>query len=114
MGEQAVQPLTSFISTKVKGNFTAQNKSVSVQTTTTDLLPNNFGRMSVVMSNFGSYDIFVWPGELPAGASGIKIGADGGVLTLSAGDDLVLVGYDWSGIAPAGASDLLIVAVEEY
>lgn len=109
-----ISPLHRYIDAAYGGNFLVKNTDISVGLTSTQLAPNNYDRLSLVISNYGANDIYVWPGELPAGAQGIHIASGGGVMTLTAKDDLVLVGYDWHGVGKTGTSTALVIAVNQY
>ncbi len=106
--------LHRFIGAQFGGNYEAQNKSVDILTTKTLVIPHNFNRLGANFANYGSNDVYVWPGELPAGAKGFLVAANGGILTLNARDDLVLVGYDWYATTLTTPASLLVVEIIEY
>ncbi len=110
----AKTPLHQFIADQFGGDYYVRNTNVDVQIDTTPVLQHNFNRLAVTISNYGANDVFVWPGELPVGAAGFKVSGSGGILTLVAKDDLVLVGYEWHGVAPAQPAALLITEVLQY
>lgn len=95
--------LQSFIENFVGGGFNTTTSTVTLGATATLLLPSNFERMAANIINTGSNNIIVAPTKLVASTMGILLGSLGGSLSLTANEDLALVGWDWWGISTSGA-----------
>ncbi len=107
-------PLVRFIEQTFGGNYFVDTTVVNVATTTTKLVANNYDRLGLIMTNTGANDIYLYPGVLPGAGQGIRVAANGGVVSFQAKDDLVLVGYDWSGVTTSGVSSLLAIEIKQY
>lgn len=76
----------------------------NIQTTVTTICNNNPDRVGLVVINLGSNDVFAWIDNSVGTTKGVRLTANGGVMTLTVRDDYTLVAEQWIGIASGGAS----------
>lgn len=111
---QRLTALEAFLREQYGGRFTVEPTTVAIQTALTQAVGNDFERMALTFINVGANDIYLTPDRSAAVGNGILLGATGGFLSLTARDDLVLVGWSWFGVAATGATNLLVFAVKRY
>lgn len=78
------------------------NKFVPVNTSPVSLAPGNGDRVGLVLVNAGAADAFVAPDSGVSANLGIRLGANGGNVTVSVQWDFTLPSREWFGICPAG------------
>lgn len=103
-----------YIRDQFAGAFAGLPKEVSIATSSTSIVPNNFERLGLVLVNLGSYNVYVKPASDVTTTSGILLAKLGGFISMNVRDDLVLPAYSWYGIADGGASDIFVVEVNRY
>lgn len=111
---EALSALDRYVNDYVGGRFDVKTETVSIGTTVTQAVPNDFERLAITFINAGANDVHILPNQNVTISRGIVLGANGGFLSLTVRDDLVLVGYDWYGIATTAASDLEVISVLRY
>lgn len=117
MGTQSVMKLPAleaFLQSEFGGRFDVKTTSVSVATALTQVVKHNMERMGLVFVNVGSNDVHITPSREASGSVGILLGSSGGFLSLTARNDLVLVGFDWFGVASTASSDVYIIEILRY
>lgn len=60
--------------------------------------------VTVTFVNTGVNDIYLWIDDTVSAANGIKLGASGGLLSLTVRDDMMLPTENWYAVSPGGAS----------
>lgn len=85
--------------------------ATTVGTTAVDILRNDPRRVAATIINLGAVAIYVTPDGAPSATRGIRLGANGGSMTIEWEHDFDLVGWAWSAIADAAATPLLIIEV---
>lgn len=111
---QRLTALEAFLREQYGGRFTVEPTTVSVGTGLTKVVDNDFERMALTFINIGANDVYITPSRDAADGKGVLLGATGGFLSLTARDDLVLVGWSWFGVAHTAASNVLIFPVKRY
>lgn len=106
--------LEAYLRERFGGRFTVETSTVSIGTSLTKAIGHDFERMGLTFINTGANDIHLTPDQSASTSVGILLGANGGFLSLTARDDLILVGWDWFAIATTTASNLLIFSVKRY
>lgn len=96
------------------GRYYVRPSKVTVQTSITEIVKNNFERLGLTLINGGANDIHLMPDTSVTSSVGILLGSNGGFLSLTARDDLILVGYGFWGVASTASSDLTIMEVLRY
>jgi len=66
-------------------------------------------RVALVIINLSANLVYIRPGPGAAAATGIVLAANGGWRSFVWDEDFELVGRDWYGIAPAGASAIYVL-----
>lgn len=59
---------------------------------------------AVIFVNTGANTVYLWTDNTVAAGNGIMLAANGGFLSLTTRDDMMLPTEDWWAISPAGAS----------
>lgn len=106
--------LEAYLREQFGGRFTVESSTVSIATTLTKAIDNDFERMGLTFINIGANDIHLTPSRDASSSKGVLLGANGGFLSLVAKDDLILVGWSWFAVATTSATDLLIFSVKRY
>ena len=101
--------LHAFIEEKVGGQYFLQTLNPSVNGTASKILPNNFERMAVTVINTGPTDMTVMFSNGVTTTNGILLGKNGGGLSMSADEDLALVGWEMWAVT-AGSSTTAFTA----
>lgn len=83
----------------------------NIQTSVTQVCNNNPDRVGLVVVNLGSFDVFVWTDNSVSTTKGVRLTANGGVMTLNVKDDYTLVAEQWIGIGSGGAALLGVLEV---
>lgn len=96
------------------GRFTSQTNTVTILTSLTLAINHDFERLALTFINVGTNDIHITPDQSATSSTGILLGGNGGFLSLVARDDLILVGYEWYGVASTATSNLEIISVVRY
>ena len=66
-------------------------------------------RIGLTMVNLSANVIYVSPDGVPSATHGVRLAPSGGNLTLNWREDTHLVGLEWSMLASAAASDLIVL-----
>lgn len=106
--------LQQFIEEYVGGQFTVAVTQVTVTTSATKLLANNFERMAALIINTGAANISMNPGPTVTTTMGVQLGAGGGFASLDAQEDLALVGFDWWAVVSALTSTVTVIEIIRY
>ncbi len=106
--------LQSYIEGLVGGQFTVQLSTVTVNTSSTKLVANNFERMALMLINTGSTNAAVLPSMAVSSTNGVILNANGGSMTLNAHDDLALVGWEWDGITASSSTTFTVMEILRY
>lgn len=78
------------------------DSTTSVSVTPLLLVKGNGDRVGLVMVNLGAGDVFVAPNSGVGGTVGIRLGANGGNLTMTLKDDFTLQTREWYAVCPSG------------
>lgn len=114
MAERYKPALQSFIETFVGGNYVVAVFNVTVTTTATRVLQNDFERMASTLINVGAVDLKITPTDVVSDTEGIALAASGGNLCLVANEDLALVGYDWWAKTATGSTTVTVMTLTRY
>lgn len=106
--------LEQFLQEQYGGRFVIQPTTVSIGTTLTKAIGHDYERMGLTFINTGANDIHLTPDQSASTSVGVLLGANGGFLSLTAKDDLILVGWDWFAVATTAATNLLIFSIKRY
>lgn len=106
--------LQQYIESLVGGQFTVTISMVTVTTSATKLVGNNFERMALVMINTGTVNAVILPDISVSTTNGITLNANGGSVTLNAHDDLALVGWNWNGVVNAATTTFTCMEIVRY
>lgn len=113
--DAAHQPaLVRFLENEFGGKYVARTTFPTVGTSLARLVPNDMERMALTIINTGADDVYLTPGPNAAVGTGILLGANGGFLSLTARDDLVVVGYDFWAIASTASSAAMVIEILRY
>lgn len=87
-----------------------ENAETEAMTTTSALvLRADSSRLAATVINLGQSDVFLRPRRPPSATVGIRLGPNGGSITLMAEEDFALVGVDWFGATAVGTSTLYVL-----
>lgn len=114
MPKTNIPALTQFIQDSFEGRYQSSKKLVHLTSTSTKLVDNNFERLALYIINTSIYEASVSPEENTTNARKIIIAGNGGMLSLTARDDLILVGENWSGLISAGSGDIYVIELVRY
>lgn len=78
----------------------------------TKFLNNNGDRLSFIIINLGSNNMYITPDPQPASNRGILVAPSGGNLSLIYSEDFELVGREWFALAVGGANNIYVLEVE--
>jgi len=106
--------LEAYLRERFGGRFTVETSTVSIGTSLTKAIEHDFERMGLTFINIGTNDIHLTPSRDATSSVGVLLGANGGFLSLTARDDLILVGWDWFAVASSSPTDLLVFNVKRY
>lgn len=114
MTERGKPALQKFIEDFVGGNYVVTVSQVTVTTTPTRIVPNDFERMALTIINTGSVDLRCLPDMSVTNIKGIVLGALGGNLNLVANEDLALTGWDWYAVCASGSTTVELITITRY
>lgn len=114
VGTRTKPALQSFIEDFVGGNYVVEVATVTVTTTPTRVLSNDFERMAAVIINTGATDCKITPSNVVTTTLGIVLGNGGGNLSMSANEDLALVGWDWYALTASSTTTLTVMTIKRY
>ena len=106
--------LQAYIESLVGGKFDAEPLVVSVGTSAKALVMGDMERVSLLMRNLGSANVYVNITAKVSAFNGILLAGSGGYVTLNPHDDFVLPGYGWWGVAASGTNNVLTMVVKRY
>lgn len=75
------------------------------------LMRQNPNRISFVLYNLSANVLFIRPGAAASATQGIRLGPNGGAVSLYYREDFTLVSRDWQILAAAAASDYYLLEV---
>jgi len=111
MGAPALQ---KFIEQEIGGSFEVRRGVVSVGTSAVKAASHNYERLALVIVNLSTNTITLSPDAGPTAGQGILLLNTGGVMTLTARDDLALVGFDWYAVSGVVGGSVYVVEVVRY
>lgn len=114
MVERGKPALQSYIEALVGGNYVVAVENVTVTTSPTLVLPNDFERMAATLINTGTVDVRIAPILTVAANMGVVLGASGGNLSLVAAEDLALVGWSWFAVVASGTTTITRVTTTRF
>lgn len=85
--------------------------NVQQSTTVGLILRNNSSRLAATIINLGTNPVFMTPDSAPSTSRGIRIGPNGGAVTLLWDEDFNVTGMEWFGVTDAGTSDLFVLEI---
>jgi len=88
------------------------NGAIDVTTSVTEIVKGNPDRLMIIVINLGANDIWVGFDREIATNRGILLTANGGFLTLTADEDMELVGYPIYGVAATGTNRVYVHETE--
>lgn len=94
-----VPALQAYIEKLVGGRFEVRDSAVIVNTTTKKVVDHNYERLALTIVNVSGATVYLAPTTTVTGSAGIALLGSGASLTLTARDDLVLVGREWYALA---------------
>jgi len=106
--------LESYIEKQFGGRFTEQRDVKSVGTTPTLLAPNDYERMGLTVVNLGSSVVTLDPFSGMVDGQGILLLTSGSFMTLTARDDLSLVGSAWYATVSTGTENVYVLQVKRF
>ena len=106
--------LERFLEEVYGGRFVVANTNLAVATTLTQVTGHNYERLGLTLINTGAKNIHVAPTQNVSSTTGIVLGANGGFLSLTARDDLVLVGYEWFAVSITAGSTVEVIEVIRF
>jgi len=86
--------------------------SVTVSTTPVRVLINNPNRLSAILSNIGSENVFISTNSSVTATSGIQLPADGGVMSTNYYEDFDQVTRNLYAIAASGSTTIHVIESE--
>ncbi len=85
--------------------------NVQQSTTVGLILRNDSSRLAATITNLGTNPVFMTPDGAPSTTRGVRIGPNGGSVTLLWDEDFNTVGMEWQGVTDAGTSDLFVLEI---
>jgi len=86
--------------------------AVDVGTTVTEIMHGNPDRLSIIVVNLGANDVYVAFDREVSPTRGILLVHTGGSLSLTADEDMELVGYPIYGVTATGTSRVFVLETE--
>lgn len=84
----------------------------SVGTTAVEILRNNPDRLGFVAINLSINEVYIAPVRDVSATRGIRLNANGGLLTMFYGEDFELVGYAFFALASGVGSTIFVMEIE--
>ncbi len=106
--------LQEYIERQYGGRFSATPVTVSVGLTASRIVQNNFERVALVLVNLSAGNVYVGLDPTVSPTGGIKLGSNGGLMSLNVKDDLVLVGNSWYAVNDTVVGPLYLVSVVRH
>ncbi len=111
----SVKPaLQAFLEEQFEGAFYVRKNTVVVAGTPTLLAPNNYERLGLIIINLSTADLYIAPDSGVSTAAGILLTGSGSTASMTARDDLVLVGYDWHALSADPPANVYVLEVIRY
>lgn len=111
---RAKPALQSFIETFVGGRYNVAIEEVTLTTSASRFIDNDFERMAITVINTGSEDCRLLTDNSVAASKGIVLGQGGGSVSMNPQEDLALVGWEWWGVVGTGTTTLTVITVTRY
>lgn len=111
---QNLPALLRYLESEFGGRFFVRTTSYTLTATAQQVAANNYDRMALTLVNTGAEPVYVLPAAGVSATNGILLGASGGILSLAARSDLILVGYGWQGVSNSTGSNLTVIEVVRY
>lgn len=88
-------------------------EATSIGTSSTRILRDNPMRLGFVIVNLSANVVYLRPRRAASTTTGIRLGPNGGSLTVEMNDDFTLPGVDWHAIADGASSTIWGVSLIE-
>ncbi len=106
--------LVDLIEAELDGRYESKFKTVQLNSTGIEIVSQNYERVALNFVNIGSYIAVIRPDAMPTTNTGFFLAANGGSLSLSWRDDLVLPGLAWYGLYLNGATTIYAIELSRY
>lgn len=97
---------------KTRGDEIATN--TTLQTTATQVCPNDPSRLALTIINTGSNNAFIYVDNSVSTTKGIFIAANGGTLSLNFRDDLGLCALSFFGVGSGGTTTITFLSQRAF
>ena len=109
-----IPALQQIMEDEFNGSFEVSDELLSVGTTVTQIIPHDYERLGLVIINTSQDIIYVAPFGSVSTASAIIMLSNGSSISMTAKDDLVLVGHEWYALGAVGAQSIYVLSVRRY
>lgn len=93
------------------GPLRDEDASLSVGLSIVRAAERDYERISLTFVNLGGTTIFLAPSPVPSSTSGIRLGANGGTISLSISEDGLLPSVEWNAVGDAAGGNLYRLTV---
>ena len=106
--------LASVIDKRFGVRTQAAQKTVSLGTTATEIVPNNPDRLGVTIVNLSTNSVYLALDSSVSSSKGILLAPSGGSASFNVEEDYQMVGWAIWGVASGASSAIFVIEVTEY
>ncbi len=106
--------LQAYLEEQFEGAYYVRDRTISVGGVAMEIAPNNFERLGLVMVNLSTANLYLSPSSKVSPTSAILLTGSGSTASLTAHNDLVLVGYGWYAISAVPPANVFVLEVIRY
>lgn len=103
-----------YLRDRYRGELTEREDTVTVGTTVTSVVPSDPDRLGLVIINNGTDTVWVRINENLTVDAGIRLGANGGAVSLNIDDDGMILTREWFGISTSAGMSVDYVELRRF
>lgn len=100
-----------FLESRFNGALEVMEDDVTTGATNVLAISGDADRVSLTFANLGANPVFIGPRPNISATHGLRLGANGGMVSMNVEEDSLLASIGWYAISPAGASSLYVLIV---
>lgn len=100
-----------FMAQRFGGLVSARTSVVTAGVAAVELVGGNPERVALTIQNLGTGEVFIHPTGEPTASNGIRLGASGGLISVSVLEDGVMSAYGWRVLGTIAATPVFVVEV---
>ena len=103
-----------FLRTRYKGELTEDETSVTLGTTVSTVIRSNPDRLGLLILNLSTNTMYISITNGVSATDGIRLGANGGSLSLNVTDDGMIQTRTWYGVSTGAGSSVYVLELTRF